>query len=260
MSMKRKSTFFLCMAIAVLSLPLQAQVTLSSPTLTVDPESFFAADIRTYEFIDIQGVQFSIQWDPAVLEFQTVENFGIQLNDINFGLEQVDEGKLGFLWFDVNVEGVTLAEGDTLFTLIFKAIGDPGMTSFIEFGESPTAIEILDIQDNVLDAAFETGEVTIFNPSGSTRRVPDPEVLRMSGIRPNPFSAGTEVQFELSRSLPAEIALYGPAGRSIYVRQTRLGAGSNVIPLDEHLFPVEGIYLFKLNTAAGTITQKLIRQ
>ncbi len=109
------------------------------------PNGTACFDIKVNDFDDIIALQFSINWDPNVFEFDTVNGFGIPgLGIDGFGtpsFPDVDEGELTLSWLDLSLEGVTLPDLSTIFTLCLKAKGAAGTSSAITFSANPLEIE-----------------------------------------------------------------------------------------------------------------------
>lgn len=98
-------------------------------------------DITTLNFDSLAGLQFSLGWDPAILQFDTFNNFNpaLQLGVSNFGNSQTGNGFLGFAWTTPNLlAGTTLANGEILFSLTFTVLGGNNTNSGILFGNFPT--------------------------------------------------------------------------------------------------------------------------
>ncbi len=74
---------------------------------------------------------------------------------------------------------------------------------------------------------------------------------------PNPFISRTEIEFSLSRPLPATITVFNLVGKQVW-RQTVQGkAGSNRIPFMAGNLE-NGIYLFHVETTGGTSTGRMV--
>lgn len=102
----------------------------------------FSVDITTYNFNDIAGLQFSMGWDPAIIQYTSVSNFNPSLNLVqsNFGEAFVNMGQLGFGWTGP-FAGTTLPDGALLFSLNFNMIGNQATT--LNFTNTPTDIDAL---------------------------------------------------------------------------------------------------------------------
>ncbi len=150
----------------------------AQPTFTVTPQNITAdvgdvitVQITTSNFIDLLSVQYSMKWTPSVLEYQSVGDLNptLGLTSASFGLTKVNEGKLSFSWFDDTVEGITLPNGDVLYSLKFKVLSSG--SSPISFTGDPTIIEIVDINGTVLIPILQPATFTGnggSNPGGGT--------------------------------------------------------------------------------------------
>ena len=96
-------------------------------------------DFNVFNFNALTGLQFSIVWDEDVLGFVDVTNFNLPFLDINsFGIMQIGDGILTFSWIDIDLLGVTRADGDSIFTVVFNVVGNPGDSTFIDVTDTPT--------------------------------------------------------------------------------------------------------------------------
>ncbi|HNA42168.1 MAG TPA: cohesin domain-containing protein, partial [Saprospiraceae bacterium] len=107
-------------------------VLFSQPAFTVKNYSVeqgkpVCCDIVVSGFKDILTAQFTFAWDPAVIKFDSVNNFKLQgLTGNNIGTSKTAQGLLSFSWFDVNASGKSLNDGDVLFTVCYTAVGSAG--------------------------------------------------------------------------------------------------------------------------------------
>ena len=124
-------------------------------------------DVTTTNFVDILGLQFSLDYDPAVLQFVSVGNFNLDgLNGNLFGLPPsgTAPGTITMSWLDNNLEGVTLPDNTILFEMCFEVIGTANTT--IDFSNSPIGIQVTDADENSVNFTGEPGTITILdNPA-----------------------------------------------------------------------------------------------
>jgi gliding motility-associated-like protein len=107
---------------------------------TVATGSNFCVDVTGVKFTDIVGMQFTIEYDPAALEFTEVNNFGVSgMNESQFATPS--PGKITLAWVDPTIEGVTIPDSSTLFSLCFRALANSGSSEII-FTDTPTDIEV----------------------------------------------------------------------------------------------------------------------
>ncbi len=98
----------------------------------------FGIDVTALNFTTVAGVQFTINWDPALFDFTSVSNFNLPIGVgiSNFGLDSVGLGYITFAWTTGAPNGSTLGNGAVLFHLNFDLLGNT--TSGITFGDLPT--------------------------------------------------------------------------------------------------------------------------
>ncbi|MBX2930114.1 MAG: hypothetical protein KF852_19945 [Saprospiraceae bacterium] len=103
-------------------------------------------NVTAQNFTNIIGMQFSINYNPAMLQYVSVGNFNLQgLAASNFGVPGAggtSPGTITLSWTDPDLGGETLANGATVFQLCFTALTGSGSTQ-VTFGNTPTAIEII---------------------------------------------------------------------------------------------------------------------
>jgi len=132
--------------------------------VTARPGDSIKAAITVAAFQNVTSIQFTMKWDPTVLQFVGVSDFalrGLQTN--NFGTVFVNSGELTFSWDDPQGSGVTTADGTAIFAANFRASGPTAMSS-LALVDSPTPREV------TVDAALGTfvsqnGAVIILPPT-----------------------------------------------------------------------------------------------
>ncbi len=112
-----------------------------------NPASTICVPITVNNFTDVSSFQYTISWDPAVLQLASngppdVNTSGA-LADMQFGLPPVPGNALTVSWFDATFIGESLANGTEIFELCFDVIGAAGSSSPITFSGDLTQIEVL---------------------------------------------------------------------------------------------------------------------
>lgn len=124
-------------------------------------------NVTTVNFTNIVGMQFSINYNPAMLQLTAVNNLGLPGFTLggNFGLPipggagLTTAGNITVTWTDPNAAGVTVANGTTIFTLCFNALANTGSTQ-VTFSNVPTSIEITNSNLQVIPFNSVPGTVT----------------------------------------------------------------------------------------------------
>lgn len=153
------------------------------------------------------SMQLTLSWDSDILTYQSTGDYGLtNLSEFNFGETQVATGILTFVWFDGQVGGVTLADGSTLFSVTFTAIGEVGELSDISFVNIPTPIQI-----GVIDGT-DINEVPNLSVNGQVQIITNNVLLESDIIPVDCFGAATgSIDLEIEGGLsPYEYSWEGP--------------------------------------------------
>ncbi len=129
-------------------------------TLAIGDE--YCLQVLVDGFVDIESFQFSLNWDPATLQFTSIGSFNVpNLNASNFGTtpDLTNNGQLSVSWNDplgqANI--VTLADGSSLFEVCFTVLSTADPVTVIEIAEIPTEIEFVNGNDDVLNVGTGIG-------------------------------------------------------------------------------------------------------
>lgn len=136
-------------------------VTFNFPLTNVSPGQVECLPVTVEDFNMVGSMQFSINWDPTVLEFQSVQNTNPAFADLASAINQDGNSDLLVSWLDPSTTGVTLGDGSVLFEMCFNVIGNPGTTSPVIMSGDPLAIEILDTDSNPYGSIINGGQVTV---------------------------------------------------------------------------------------------------
>jgi GEVED domain/Secretion system C-terminal sorting domain len=144
----------------------------SPAILEVDEDEAFCLDLKVQDFTDLIGIQFTVKFDPAVLEFDHFANLnanttGLDINDFNTSTAGM--GYITLIWSDGQpcqgaVGGVTLPDAAVLFSICFRAKGQYGMHTPVYFASSPVemitkraAAQCIDIGEYTTDGFVSIG-------------------------------------------------------------------------------------------------------
>lgn len=120
-------------------------------------------DLLVHDFVGIRGFQFTLQWDPAVMQFEGVDGFNLPHLDLaDFGTAFTGQGKLTVAWYTPDRPNtIKLPDGARAFTLLFRAVGGPSSRTSIRFVEDPTAIQVLRDNLSAANVFFTVGSLEI---------------------------------------------------------------------------------------------------
>ncbi|MFN7115186.1 MAG: cohesin domain-containing protein [Saprospiraceae bacterium] len=249
----------LCFSI-VFALQAQTLPTIIAPTAIVPPSTIYKANIKVAHFKKIVGVQFTVKWNTNVLRFKEVRDFTLSLNPQveSFGLQKTADGMLAFQWYDESLQGRSLDDSTTLFSINFEVIGTPAAISPLSFTDDIALREIADSSLNEVDAKYLDGAVRVDAATSTHVYNSAPHLVQVEDSYPNPFHEFTQVKLELKAASQVRLLIQNTQGQTIHEEQRFMASGLHTLRLTKEMFPVPGAYQYLLVSPDFVITQKLI--
>ncbi|MCP4123448.1 MAG: T9SS type B sorting domain-containing protein, partial [Bacteroidetes bacterium] len=129
-----------------------------------DPGEDVCVDFVVSNFTNVLNMQYSINWDPTVAQFDTVLLSGLLtgLEAANFDMSQANIGIVTVTW--VNDDPITLPDSSLLFELCYTLVGEPTDCSPIFFTDNPLPIVVVvdtDSGEENIGLINEDGEICI---------------------------------------------------------------------------------------------------
>ena len=141
---------------------LVGNIPISASSVTASKGSEVCISVTARQFNKIVSMQYTMKFDPKVLKFKEIKNFGLPgMGAQSFGARAAHLGILSYSWFDANVQGVTKPDGFKLYDVCFEAIGKAGSKSAFEFADRPVVIEITDAASQFYGIQQTNGSVTV---------------------------------------------------------------------------------------------------
>ncbi|MEM1320750.1 MAG: cohesin domain-containing protein [Bacteroidota bacterium] len=217
-------------------------------------------DFRVNDFTSILSAQFTINWDAEILQFTEITNFNLpDLNlATNFGTTNADGGLVRFSWLDLSVtNGVSLEDGEQMFSIDFKVIGEPGTSTLVSVIDSmPVIIEFVDSSGTNIEPEIQNGTITVSNPLST--RFAEAGTLTMHQNAPNPFRQQTAIRIELNSAEELTLRIYDLLGNMIFENKKRYSAGEHSILINADQLPTAGSYIYELQNADILLTNKMV--
>ena len=254
--------FFLLFAFGATAQSLELD---TKPDKVVQEGEVFSVDVKVDGFVDIVSCQFAVFWNPQVLQYIGVNNHQLpDVNGDNLNAMDANLGKIRFNWYDPSpmVTGVTLDSDKAIFSLQFKAIGGPAMSSMVEIGADEAIpifpLEFVDADGVEVTANVLSGRVTIDGVNASKESVTQDFTLFQNN--PNPFRTETNISFNLNQKSFAQLSIHDHAGKVVFERSADFATGLHTIQVNRNLFSSAGSYFFTLKTENATATRQLVVQ
>lgn len=140
----------------------KTNLTLSAPQRSLKTGETVCLDITVADFHNLIAMQYSMKWDPAVLQFQEVKGFALpHMSAQNFGVHRIAEGILTSVWIDNSLRGITLSDGSPIFQVCMKAVGKSGQSTTFNFVDTPTPFEVVTVKEEVLSINSVEGVIRV---------------------------------------------------------------------------------------------------
>ena len=232
---------------------------------TVPQSSSFKYPVKVKSFNGMVGIQFSINWDSTKLSYKglaDVDSLRLGLNrDNNFGEQVKQKGTLSFTMIDLTLQGKTVPDTSTIFSLVFEALGNAGTETEVVFSDKPTMREVSDRSLAVIKANWTNSKIS-FTPSTSNTVFQNGSSKYFSSwdCFPNPSSDQVTIAFTSTETLgQVQYQVMDMLGRVVWQQQDKLGAADTKrIVLPKETFTSAGAYLFTLQSASISVTQQIL--
>ncbi|MEL6945313.1 MAG: cohesin domain-containing protein, partial [Bacteroidota bacterium] len=143
-------------------------------------------DVQVDGFANIAGLQYSMNWNTSVIEFEEITNINSDFTGFsidNFGLDDVSNGELRLQWNDFTFQGVTLPDEAVLYQICFNIVGTAGQGSDVAFSDTPVNQEVINT---------DTQEVPFMSTNGRVNITGDPPPPSDCDANATPFCVSRE--------------------------------------------------------------------
>jgi hypothetical protein len=208
---------------------------------------YYSMKIKASDFNDVNGFQFTLNFDKRNLAFAGFESGRIQVDESNFGLNRTEQGLITMSWNAK--EGLSFTDNDVLFVINFQALNNSTAGKTFAITGDVTAAEAYshnmqttsDVKLNVrADAMYETGIFELYQNA------------------PNPFDKETEISFRLNENANAKLSIYDVTGKVIYLTTIQARKGLNTVKIKRDELPGSGMYFYQLDSGYQTATKRMI--
>ncbi len=202
------------------------------------------------DFYLMNGFQFGLTWDPAVMTFSGLVSDSLDGTDKN----PVVPGQLQLITLVSSSPGLTLPDSTTLFTLVFNALAPIGTSTPLTLDQTLLPFQVV-VEDCKL-AGATMGNTTVTIETATI----DLEAVSFSVIIvPNPVKSGKPFFIE-AKSKTAQalnLQLFDVGGRLLQSWERAVQPGTTGFSLQQSL--AKGLYFMKISNEDGEVhTVKLV--
>jgi hypothetical protein len=191
----------------------------------------------------LEGLQFTLQFDPNLLEVTGISSGTVPLGASNVHFFDQAEGMVTLSWN--GSAGVELREGQSLFELHVKALSNARLSDGLALNSAYTAAEAYDelLEKMSIEWRFEQGEQELFTVHQNI---------------PNPFEDETTIRFYNPDAGNIKTSVYDNSGKVIFETEGHYSKGTHTITLDKTIFDYHGLYFYQLTDGTNTVVRKMI--
>lgn len=211
----------------------------------VEAGKTFTVDFKAKDFQNVEGFQFTLEFEEEKVEFVDVLSPIEGLNEKNFGFTKLAEGVITTSWNGNLIDGFEKEE--VLFSLTFKAKSTLEIEDIFSISSRYTASEAY-VGDNFLDV-----KLLIDNDLEQVKG----EAVLYQNI-PNPFKEETTINFYLPQSEMVTLKIYDVSGRILKLEQIEGMTGMNSKIIQSSDLESGGVLYYQLATTSKVITQRMI--
>ena len=214
------------------------------PERSLEAGREYSIAVRAEDFRGVQGYQYTLGFDPEVLEFVQVQGVWSELGQSNFGLSKASEGLIATSWN--GSEPTDLPNGEVLYTLTFRAKADGRLSQALRVNHRLARAEAYNAEEEPMDIALRYDGVQV--AGGFT----------LYQNEPNPFGEMTTIGFDLPAATKATLTVYDITGKVLKVISGQYAKGYHQVVLLRTDLQAQGMLYYRLDTDTDTATKRMI--
>ncbi|MCO6486286.1 MAG: T9SS type A sorting domain-containing protein [Saprospiraceae bacterium] len=201
--------------------------------------------IHASDFNQINGYQYSLDFDPEILSFVALEPVWPLLSEENFGLNNVGFGQITTSWHNATAQ--SLEDDQVLYRIRFRTLKAGNVQQNLKLNNQQLRAEAYAENDAFLDVQFQfIEEGLVGNKFSLFQNVP------------NPFHAHTDIRFYLPEASQITFKLFDATGICLKTINGFYSKGYHSLTLLRSELPGSGIYYYQLHTDTHSATKSMI--
>jgi len=205
--------------------------------------------VRVKDFKDVLGLQFTLNFNAAALQFRGVENNRLAMQ---FATNRSEEGQLSFIWNDANNVLAAIPDDEVLMELVFAA--NNVTEEEITITSDIAAAELWD--GNFKKHAIVKGAGKITKSKSMLIYFTSESI----SVTPNPSNGPVQVKLALLKDKKITISLLNQHGKVLQVQTIMATKGANTVSmnLQENNALASGVYYIKAGGIEGGSVKKIV--
>ena len=203
--------------------------------------------LKAADDLELNGFQFSLQFDPAAMEVLSLEAAEEGLEETHAGMQEALKGKIHILAYQAT--GKSIEAKDGLIKLTIRAKREINLSEVLQIGQSHLQAEIYQTNKEVAKLKLEyKATPTAINTTSK------------SGAYPNPFQNQTTLNFNLPLEGLVTLTITDQAGRLISQQSKFMQAGQQQWALSAEVLNTEKLFFYRLDGPNLQTNGCLVRQ
>jgi hypothetical protein len=216
-------------------------VIMTAPKVIADRGS--RIEVPVYgEMKALLGIQFTLDYDPGLLQFTNIVSGSLDITVDNFGTNYEKEGLVTFSWNDV--AGRQINE-DALFILEFEVLEDINEGVDLTINSALTQAEAY-LEDGTI------AEIELIQTESEGTGF----VLMQNA--PNPFSETTRIDFRLPEATQVTLEITDVSGKVIKRMSQQYPEGYNSIQINNDELSASGVMYYTLRAGKHIASKKMV--
>ena len=208
----------------------------------------YRVDFLANDFTDINGYQFTMNFDRSVVEFVGTKGGALNVGEKNFGTTLLDEGVITTSFNEATA--MTVENDETLFSVTFKAKVNASLSEVININSMYTPAESYNDAGEIMDVAIGFNTNNGLEIAGGA--------FELMQNKPNPFNEITVIGFNLPESAEVTLKIMNVAGKTLKVIKGDFERGYNETTFNRNDLDATGVLYYQLDTQGFTETKKMI--
>jgi len=196
-------------------------------------------DFTSSNFNDIEGFQFTLDFDPSEMSYQFVRGSVLDITDEHVGFPESHIGHMTVSYDKIG--GVSSSEDELLFSIVFKHTGNLNQnvktSSEVLVSQAYSTTDVFDLTSQM---SFSQTDIKLYQNS------------------PNPWQESTEISFSLPVEMDYELRFYTVSGELLHSIKKNGNGGLNNIKLTRDQLATKGLVYYELITATEKTTKRMI--
>ncbi len=213
---------------------------LTTADIKLLPGKEYRIPFVTKDLDNIQGYQFTLDFDPSVVEIVDME-YGVAREN-HFGFTQVEDGLITTSW---NVLSGDFKPPLSMFGIIVQAKSEALLSEVLSINSRVTEAEAYGLNNELLNVKLSWDQ-----------KEKEINTHRLYQNTPNPFVDKTQIGFYLPEASEISLRIYDTSGKTLKVLEGNFGAGENNITL--HDLP-PGVLYYTLRSGNFIESRKMIK-